>query len=135
MNKILSILFFFFVTTSLFAQSSDATSTIQWNITQVNNINTQQVESVNETFTTSPQHIVWKDADGVVKFSFDVTGISGTWADVNQNGMIRFSFEFESQPAFVDVERAGGKLTIKINLYLNEPPQVYSLTAGSLTVL
>jgi hypothetical protein len=119
--------------TIAYCQQNLSTQNIQWNCNQVLNVTTGMQSFGNEVLISrSNGKVEWKDGSGTVKYQFDVQSTSGTWSDVNVPGSIRFNFQYESQPGFVEITKTAIETTVKISLFMNEDPQVYDLKINSI---
>lgn len=113
------------------------TSTIQWNVTHVENSEAGISEGAGDKLISYPgDKVEWKDANGDIKLSFEITSTIGTWSDASQNGLIHFSFQLENQPGEIIIQRSGNVLSAEIQLYKADVnPQTYNLQISGYTVL
>ncbi|HEY3405546.1 MAG TPA: hypothetical protein VGK59_19320 [Ohtaekwangia sp.] len=125
-----------FASTVSLAQSV-STSTVQWNVTDVHNMNAGTHDGAGDKLISYPgDRVEWQDANGNLKFSFEIISTIGTWNNIAEGGFIHFNFRQEGQPGEVIIQRSGGAVSAEIQLYKTDAtPQTYMLAIGSYTTL
>lgn len=89
-------------------------------------------------FTTRPNNSVeWNQANGKKTTSFSVSATSGQWADVSKDGQFTYQVQDTSAPSITGTltfSRSGGKLTVRLQLSVNDKPdQDYLFSIDSVT--
>src|SRR6187399_1210216 len=84
---------------------SVTTSTIQWNVTDVDNTSAGIHDGAGDKLVSYPgNRVEWKDVNGNLKFSFEILSTIGTWDDVAEGGLIHFNFQLEGQSGDVIIQ-------------------------------
>lgn len=113
------------------------TDTIQWDIAEFYNVNSNTQEAPGDKLIVyAGNRAAWSDSDGNVRFDFAISEVLGTWDDISQPGGITLGFSMEGQPGQVVVTREGSDFLIEIKLYMDDPsPQEFRLRADTYSVL
>ena len=108
---------------------SIASSTISWSTTKTFNVTTGETSPESSQLISYQQSKVeWKAESGALKYSFNVTGTSGSWADVSQDGEIIYKVRNADFNGNIYFSKIGTDIRIRIIIQNGADPVVYDLT-------
>jgi hypothetical protein len=112
-----------------------ATTSLQWNATSVFEAHLGNTTVEPGTVTTANGHIVWKAANGSVKYDFTILETNGTWTNVSANGSVTYEVDHQNNRGTVQFKRDNGGVTIRIVLTTGSEPLIYELTIDTIETL
>lgn len=98
-----------------------STSNLKWKVDSLLDLRSNERFVYNCNFeTTGHGSIVWNQNGGFIS-SMTVDSATGSWTNVQTNGSITFSIQYEEEPGTIRFERVGSRCIIR--LILGDPGQ------------
>jgi hypothetical protein len=116
-QKFILLTFFILVHVISFGQTANPSSdTIRWNSAGFTDQNTNVlVQKTCQFITYGSSKIDWIQKGGKLTYTFNITGINGTWTDANTDGTITYNVSFEDFSGSLVINRSG-TLSISLNI-------------------
>jgi len=120
-------------TTTCLAQNIQ-TSTIEWNC--ISTFTSQPGTVVDEStkVVSSSDQIIWYDNNDTVLKTLSITGYTGSWSNVSNNGSIVFNIASGDDTGIVQFSKSDGVTRIRIHIVVDEDSPVFELKVGTLNV-
>jgi hypothetical protein len=128
--KALIAILFILNASAVYAQVS-STDSLQWQVEQLTDTNTDQTSEFTCVFTTSPSTVLWVQNGGEDATTFPVTSVSGNWNNVENDGTITFNVTFQNKPGEITFSRAGGQIRVSMNFVQeqrNTTPYIFTVS-------
>lgn len=103
-------------------------SNIQWKSSSFFDASDGTEQNVQTTITTSSNQIVWRDANGSVKYDLTIVQSTGSWSNVSQNGSMGYQVLAGSNNGIVEFKRASGIIQARILIVEGETTSLYDVT-------
>lgn len=112
------------------------TATISWAVTQTQAVNTGDItESEDRVISHGQSTIEWTDRHGVVKKSFTISEVNGSWANVQTPGTILYEVQNGEESGTITFQRTANEILIRILILRGEEiPDIYEMTISTITV-
>jgi hypothetical protein len=118
MIKQIVIVLFAAISFDVYAQSTvnPQTDTIRWSSSEFTDKNTNvSVDGQFQFLTYGSSKIDWVQKNGKLVYTFSVSKVEGTWADVNADGSITYTIKLNEMTGTLSISRSAG-ISIDLNL-------------------
>ena len=121
------------IATTSFAQNIQ-TSTIEWNCISTFTSQPGTVVDENTKVVSSAEQIIWYDDNGAALKTLSITGSTGSWSNVSNNGSIIFNITSGDDTGIAQFSKSDGVTRIRIHIVIDEDSPVFELKVGTLNV-
>jgi hypothetical protein len=111
------------------------TSTIEWNSSSTFAALEGIITDENTRVVTSPTTITWYDSQNVVKKTFDITEVEGSWTNIFSNGSILFNVTSGNFSGIAQFIKTNDVKRIRFHLVHEDESVIYDLTFTDVNVL
>lgn len=113
------------------------THNMSWEIARVDNVNTGDFDRTGgQIISYGTDHVEWRDSNGLLKQSFAIREINGTWENIASAGSILYEAESGGKQSTLHFLRSANELRIRIIILdSNALPDVYELVIDKCTTL
>lgn len=135
MTKTFIIILLMLASKGLLAQ--DITSaTISWAVISTQAVNTGEItETGDRVVSHGANTIEWTDRRGVVKKSFTISEVNGSWTNVQSPGTILYEVQSGEESGTITFQRTMSDILIRILILRGEEvPDIYEMTISTITV-
>lgn len=92
------------------------THNLTWQVISFHNHSNNEDVTLASRFETSPQLVKWIQKNGSVVYEFNITGKSGTWMNINNDGEFEMTVSFRDSTGTILFKRDQGVISITINI-------------------
>src|SRR6188768_2694070 len=110
--SILFVLLFLWTGHSVQAQTLPGADDLEWQITELYDLNYDSLMSYQASFVRKGDTINWVQQNGAFVLDFKIESSEGTWTDLAQDGKIQYSGTLDGFRGTLSFERKESKLTV-----------------------
>lgn len=112
------------------------TATISWAVASTQAVNTGEItELADRIVSHGDDTIEWTDRRGVIKKSFAISEVNGSWTNVQVPGTILYEVQSGEESGTVTFQRTASEILIRILILRGEEiPDIYEMTISTITV-
>jgi hypothetical protein len=107
--------------------------TITWSVDSLRDVSHNQVASFSCQFKTlQSEKISWIQQNGNYTLDFTINSISGTWLNINNDGLLEYSVSHQGKVGIIKIESFGGKKLISFSFLengINTMPYVFEVVS------
>lgn len=112
------------------------TDNLRWSVSKFYNKEIAETVTNASVFETTTQKITWSQKNGARVYEFDITGTSGSWADVTGEGEFTYNISFRGNSGTLKFTRMQGVITIETNIPVSGKNILpYTFTVNSISRL
>lgn len=111
-------------------------ATVSWAVVSTQAVNTGEIAELEDRIVSHGiDTIEWTDRRGVVKKSFAINEVNGSWANVQSPGTILYEVQSGEESGTVTFQRTASGILIRILILRGEEiPDIYEMTISTITV-
>ena len=130
MNHLITIILLL-ITQTVLCQNI-TTQTISWPISRIIDVNTGELTTPEDRIVShGTTKIEWIDKKGILKKTFTITEVNGTWPNIQKTGTITYEVDYQGNRGTVTFQKTTTETEIRILVVPEEDmPEMYEMRVG-----